>query len=737
MQLRSHATVLLLALVGVVATLASTRLAYRYERAREGEAQETAFEKVASTIFVNLERDLVAKLAVLHGLVSFWNSSQHVDPDEFAIFTAGALQRNPGLVALEWAPRVSRSEVPAFLNAAASLGWAEPRITEIDEAGGVRPTPPRALHYPVLYIEPRDRNLAAFGLDLGSSPERRAALEAAIESGQPRTTPPVSLVQVAGNRVGFLSFAPVYRGHVTPPTVEERRADLLGLVCGVFRIDEMAHDALTRTDPANTQLAGVDLYLFAATGDADRLPVHIESDPDRGSPAPALGLDQASQGLARVHTLDLEGSEWTVVVRPSTTPTALLPGPLTYSVLLGGMALTVAFSLTISSLSTRAETVAAIVDARTSELRSATRELSERERHLRAIVDNTVDGILTADAAGLIRSANPAAARMFASREDDLIGQPLVELIAPTHRIELEAITSGMQDSLTTLPGGNPRELIGRRGDGAVFPLEISLARLQLDERFALLVVVRDLTERRAVDRLKGEFISTVSHELRTPLASILGSLELLRDGQAGPLSVQGSRLVDLAYDNGERLLRLINDILDLERASTAGMGLNFEDLDASDLLMESVALNQGLAQRHGVVLRGVPSPKPMRVLGDRDRLLQVLTNLIGNAIKFSDAQAEVSLRLTKREGQVIFSVQDQGPGIPESFRHRLFDPFSQADSGDRRRIGGTGLGLSISKALVEEHGGSVWFETAPGKGSVFHFAIPEAPAGGVQEAER
>lgn len=254
-----------------------------------------------------------------------------------------------------------------------------------------------------------------------------------------------------------------------------------------------------------------------------------------------------------------------------------------------------------------------------------------------------------------------------------------------------------------------------------------------------------DVTGRKQVERMKNEFISTVSHELRTPLTSIRGALGLVIDGFAGEVPEQAREMINIAHNNSERLVRLINDILDMEKIEAGKMTLELRPVELRSLLERAVADNAGYASEHQVrfEIRGrVPE---LQVYVDHDRMLQVLANLLSNAAKFSPAGETVAVSAVLANGSARISVEDRGPGIPEEFQQRIFGKFAQADSSDTRQKGGTGLGLSITKAIVESHGGTIGFDTSADKGTVFHFDLPvrsaprivPAPAGDDSGAAR
>lgn len=271
-------------------------------------------------------------------------------------------------------------------------------------------------------------------------------------------------------------------------------------------------------------------------------------------------------------------------------------------------------------------------------------------------------------------------------------------------------------------------ETIHRRKDGYDFPVEIALQYLKGDDGAILLSIVRDITERKKVERLKNEFVSTVSHELRTPLTSIRGSLGLINGGVAGPLPEQAQKLVSIAYNNSERLVRLINDILNIEKIESGKHDFTPTSVSVNALVEQAIEANTGYAAQFNVTILFQAGPRDFTVFVDHDRMLQVLANLLSNAIKFSLEGGQVIVRTAPQGRGVRITVCDNGVGIPDEFRDRIFHKFAQADSSDTRSKGGTGLGLSIAKAIVERSGGRISFESEPGVRTQFHVDLPEQP---------
>ena len=235
-----------------------------------------------------------------------------------------------------------------------------------------------------------------------------------------------------------------------------------------------------------------------------------------------------------------------------------------------------------------------------------------------------------------------------------------------------------------------------------------------------------DITELKRIDRMKSEFVSTVSHELRTPLTSIRGSLGLISGGVAGQLPEAVKTLVGIASNNCERLIRLINDILDIEKIESGKMRLELQVVELRPLLAHALAANEGFGAAQNVGLSLHFPDENLQVNVDSDRVTQVITNLLSNAMKFSPPGGAVEVHVSRAGIGVRIEVRDHGPGIPEEFRNRIFQKFSQADSSDTRQKGGTGLGLNISRAIVERLGGNIGFDTEAGAGTTFFFELPQ-----------
>ncbi|HEU5039036.1 MAG TPA: ATP-binding protein [Nocardioides sp.] len=363
-------------------------------------------------------------------------------------------------------------------------------------------------------------------------------------------------------------------------------------------------------------------------------------------------------------------------------------------------------------------------------VREQTADLERMARQTEVLLTSVGDGIYGVDTRGRITFVNPSGASALRYTPIELLGRDAHDFLhAPDEQgapysydgcYIAEAIRTG---SVTAA-----EEDVYIRSDGTTFDVEITASPL-VDEDVprGAVVVFRDITQRREVDRMKNEFISVVSHELRTPLTSIRGSLDLLSSGVLGELSPQAQSMTSIAVESSERLTRLINDMLDLERIESGASSLDTVPVDARDLLERSATEMAGLASSTRVRIEVGDSAG--RVVADRDRIVQTLTNLLSNAIKFSEPGQTVVLEAQPQDGQVVFGVRDEGRGIPAEKLDVIFKRFEQVDSSDARQKGGTGLGLAISRGIVERHGGRIWAESELGSGTTVLFTLPSARA--------
>lgn len=356
------------------------------------------------------------------------------------------------------------------------------------------------------------------------------------------------------------------------------------------------------------------------------------------------------------------------------------------------------------------------------------KQVNELNRQKESVLNAVADGIFGTDSEGRVAFVNPAAARMLGATTTELVGRPVHEIVHE-HRDDGESCTERCRvlRALLSRESSAGQDIFFRK-DGSGFAIEFSVTPMTNQGVAAGLVLsFRDISQRRELERMKDEFISTVSHELRTPLTSIRGALGLLSAGLLGEINPKASNLLRIAVSNTDRLVRLINDILDLERIESGRAPLHFRRSNLSELVQQAVETMTPMADAAQVKLAAEIDPIKMDV--DSDRILQVLTNLLSNAIKFSPAESVVRIALEPKQESVLLKVVDEGRGIPSDKLESVFDRFQQVDASDARQKGGTGLGLAICRSIVQQHGGRIWAERNLYQGSTFFVSLPRAHA--------
>jgi PAS domain S-box-containing protein len=379
-------------------------------------------------------------------------------------------------------------------------------------------------------------------------------------------------------------------------------------------------------------------------------------------------------------------------------------------------------SETMASVETVCASIGQFMARSTQEVR-----VQELNRQKEFILNSVGDGIFGANPDSNVDFVNPAAAAMLGAPAADLIGQSIHALIhpAPPHGLSEHCGEQCRLRRALKLHENTSGQNVFYRRDGTSFPVEFAVTPM-LEQGVVLGSVLsfRDISQRYALDRMKDEFISTVSHELRTPLTSIRGALGLLSHGMLGEMNEKAANLLRIAVSNSDRLVRLINDILDLERMQSGRAPLAFRPCAVNELARQVADAMQPVADAAGVRLQ--VEADSVTVEADADRLMQVVTNLLSNAIKFSPAGSVVRIVVEHARDGASISVVDTGRGIPVDKLESIFDRFHQVDASDSRQKGGTGLGLAICRTIVQQHGGRIWAERNAHQGSTFRVLLPD-----------
>jgi PAS domain S-box-containing protein len=678
--------------VGLPLLISCSIMVLIFVRASHNEEQQLRerFHQQSKLIATAVKNRFELYSRTVQSIERLFAASEQVNSQEFSAFVGNFPRLYPGVRALGWNLQVSQAQRPGYETAMQAQGFTGFHISERNAAGNFIAAGPRETYTPVTYIVPLAANSKALGYDIGSESLRQQAMQRARDSGELAMTAPISLVQDAQQEPAVLLFYPVYQ-HATPAIDGPSREHALqGYATAVVQLSELIDAALSDYARGGFQLRLNDITnpeaIVAYGNNSFELPAYAQ---------PMVWQESWSIG-GRNLQLSIAPSLDFLQHNQSRQSWAQLVGGLLLCSLLGGFLL---------SITGRAEQVR--------------HQVKQRTLELSAILENAAEAILIFDQQGHLERANPAASRLFGYDAAALLHQPL-ELLLP-------ALQGQIESQLNALLGSNI-EVQGQHADSHPLQLEISLSRFELPGRELYICLLRDIAARKHVEQLKNEFISTVSHELRTPLTSIKGSLGLLAAGVFGQLPAPAQELVDIAQSNSERLVSLVNDILDIEKLEFGQSQLQLTPTNLNPVLQQALAQNQGYADSFNVRLHlDSHLPESLMVAIDSLRLQQVLSNLISNAVKFSPAQGQVEISAHLVADQVEVAVHDHGLGIADEFRSRIFEKFAQADGSNTRTRGGTGLGLSICKTLMERMHGEIGYHSVLGQGSTFYFRLPLA----------
>ncbi len=686
-------------------TLTLTALAwYLVNRAVEATARAD-FQRVVEKTHEAVMQRMLAYEQVLRGGVGLFNASNDISRQQWHDYVESLHidQYFPGIQGIGFSRRISPDALNRHIADIRAEGF--PAYT-------VKPAGQRATYTAVVYLEPFDkRNQRAFGFDMFSEPMRHAAMVLARDTGSPAISGKVILKQETSTDVqsGFLMYLPLYQKGAAINTAVQRNQALLGYVYSPFRMRDLMQGILGQEG----QSFDVDLEIYDG---------HVVSE---GSlmydyDGEMHGIHAVSPGLFRhVSKIGIQGHEWTLAITSTPAFEARIDYARPMIVALAGSVISLLFFAVAWSLATHRSRALALASQMTDAFRRS-------EERFELAIRGANDGLWDWDIQSGMVYFSPRWKSMLGYAEDE-VGDALEAWHARIHPDERARV----QDEIAAYLDGQHEhyqcELRVRHKDGHyVWILDRGIAQRDAHGKpYRMVGIYTDISKQKQMDRLKSEFVSTVSHELRTPLTSIRGSLGLVAGGVAGELSAQAQGLIDIAYSNTDRLLTLINDILDIEKIQSGKMDFDFRPQLLKPLVEQAMAANSGYAEQHHVRFRLRDDVPDVMVNVDDARLMQVMSNLLSNAAKFSHADGRVEVAVTREDQQVRVEVTDHGVGIPDDFRGRVFDKFTQADSSDTRHKGGTGLGLNITQSIVDMMQGEIGFDSQPGVGTTFHFTLP------------
>ncbi len=716
-----------------------TSLFFFYAQEAENRRQHSELMALTHSASDYVRSAVTSHLAQLYSLQDLFDATGTISPEAFARFTLPALQRNQGIQGFSWNVWVKQWQRKQHeLTQQQNSGNPSFQITEKNSSGQFVRAGDYKDHVVVTYIEPHAKNAKALGYDVGSEPIRRAAIDRAVATGQISATAPIRLVQETGQQKGILIFLPVYR-HPESAGGEHPDPDAIaGFVVEVLRIGDVIENALAvlgenrhllKIEVHDRDSAGTDHYLYQ-------------------DPSPV------TTGAMTLNTeLAVGGRTWELI----TTMAGELPGASlnTFYVLLGGVNFTALLGLLLMILSARTLGMEVMVRVRTSELSRQNRRLSDEIQH-----GLEVEGALRESESRFRSMADSAPVLVFTSTADDrrdyfnrqwqdFTGQSQPE-DADDIRAWEDIFHPDDLGSYQTLRDQATREempftinyrLRSAQGEYHWF-LDSSAPRFGVDHRFmgfitccidisdikasqAAMQTAKEAAE--AANATKSEFMANMSHELLTPMNAILGLSQMLLEESPAPESRSPLEKIRLSAQN---LLILLNTLLDFSSLETGTLKMAEAAFSSKTFLAELVdSTRQAATDKNLEFILREDSSIPEHLVGDASRLIQILANLLANAVKFTEqGQVGLETRLEKQADNQVwisFRISDTGIGMAPEQIEKLFTAFSQADGSSTRKYGGTGLGLTVAQRLVQQMGGDIKVDSTLGSGSVFTLTLP------------
>jgi PAS domain S-box-containing protein len=720
------------AAVTLAVGLAISFWSFAFLRSSQWRSIERQFDRAAERTAEAVRQEVGRNLTILEAPRSFFLASDEVTRREFKTFSEPFLAELEETLVWEWLPRVADASRAEFERASRKEGLPGFQIIECNDQRNLIRAGRREEYFPIFYLEPSDGNESILGFDTASDATRRDALFEARDRDRMVATPVVPLIRNQhGQDNGILVVVPIFKGLRKAETVAERRRCHRGFIVSVLFVDRLVEKAL-RVLP--DEQISINVCDVTDPQSKQRICWRFPA----GSSNAQSGKGPSDDALQSSVQISVAGRRWSICCTGLAGFVAARRTWEPWGTLAVGLILTGLLTSQIVASIRRAVSVERLVAQRT-------RQLRESEQEVRTILDTVEVGIVVVDAAThRLVDVNPVAAAIFGASKDQLVGKSCHSVICPA--TEGTCPVTEQSERLCN------RECVFKNRDGEPVSILKTAAPVILGGRPCILESFVDISDRRraevelerrslalesanralqdairvaeAANNAKSEFLTTMSHELRTPLHGILSFAMFGIKGAGTDSPEELLECFRTIEQCGQTLLRLVNDLLDLAKLESGRMDFVFARVELAQLVSAAIEELRPLAAGRDIRLEIDAAAATSWADVDSVRMLQVLRNLLDNAIKFSSLGGVVETRLAEQGSHLAVSVCDRGVGIPEEELEAIFDKFVRSNT-TRAASGGTGLGLAICRDIVDAHGGRIWAENRPGGGAMVTFLIP------------
>ncbi|ARD43377.1 CHASE domain-containing protein [Colwellia sp. PAMC 21821] len=699
---KTYSIPIFVGVIGIAASISAFMIESNLEIAAiEKELIFESKEKVKT-----MSKNIDLNLQILDAVKAFYNASDYVSRQEFNAFVTPLLSNYQNIKAIEWVPYITHEQRQAYEQQAKTDGVIDFTLTEISATGDMVLAKKRDSYLPVYYVEPLEGNERAMGLDNGANKERLNTINKAKNSADKIATGRINLVQNAVNSADVLVFNAVY-DQSSVDSKDDSTPSFLGLAVLVLNVG--------------------DIVTATAMEDEGRLALYVEDITEADNIEPLYGTLAGDSWFSHSEIITVAGRSWHIK-----THTNMIKAPLMLSawlLLIASLAVTALITFSITHLIRRREVVEQLVVSRTISL------IESEEQH-RAVVENAVDGLLTIDEFGIIEKYNRAAEHIFGYTADEMIGEYLKILLPATDHDDQDTYLEDYRDTGIKKDIGIERKVKGRRKDGTIFPVDLSVSEMLIGDTRKLSGIVRDVTERVKLEKEREKFIEKLtdsneelarfayvcSHDLQEPLRMVRSFTEMLQEHLADSLKddAKGQKYFNFVIDGAARAQMLITDILSYSSISSSDTQM-FENVDLEGIV--TVIKNDLLDESAGKKGQITFDPLP-ELQGNKTQLFQLFQNLLSNGLKYQqlDATPHVHISVEDSDMHWLFSFKDNGIGMEARHLKKIFEVFQRLHG--RKQYAGTGVGLSICKKVVERHGGEIWVESEVNVGSTFYVKL-------------